>query len=234
MPRVATDYSQTCIYKLVHKDDVNNENVYIGSTTNFRHRKRQHKSCCNIENNKGYHMQKYQFIRENGGWDEWVMIEIEKYPCNDKREAETRERYWIEHYKSNLNRCIPTRTDAEWYDSVREKYISKFREYYQNNKEQVTQKKKEWHEQNKCKMSEYKKKWYEQNKDRLTEYKHNWYEKNKDRTSIIQKQKYENNKEIINQKVECECGKIVCKTYLLRHKQSNHHKKLMEQLNIPP
>jgi len=36
MPKVPTDYTKTIIYKLVHKEDYDNANVYIGSTTNFR------------------------------------------------------------------------------------------------------------------------------------------------------------------------------------------------------
>ena len=233
MPRVPTDYSQTCIYKLVHKDDIDNENIYIGSTTNFRHRKNTHKSSCNCESSKEYNNAKYQFIRENGGWDNWIMVEVEKYPCNDKREAEARERYWIEHFQSKLNKYIPTRTDEEWYASVREKYLLKFKENYRNNKEQYSQKNKEWAEKNKEKMSEYKKDWYTQNKDRITEYQHNWYEKNKDRLGVISKQKYENNKVIINQKVECECGCEVCKRYISAHRKSAKHHKLMERLNTP-
>ena len=30
-------------------------------------------------------------IRENGDWNNWSMIEIEKYPCNDDNEARARE-----------------------------------------------------------------------------------------------------------------------------------------------
>ena len=30
-------------------------------------------------------------MRGNGGWEMFRIIEIEKYPCNDKREAEKRE-----------------------------------------------------------------------------------------------------------------------------------------------
>jgi hypothetical protein len=88
MPKIPTDYTKTIIYKLVHKEDFDNANIYIGSTTNFRQRKDRHKSHCNNENGKGYNEKKYKCIRDNGGWYEWNMIEIEKYPCNDKREAE--------------------------------------------------------------------------------------------------------------------------------------------------
>ena len=111
MPRTPIDFSQTCIYKLVHKEDYDNENIFVGSTTNFRKRKNEHKTNCNYEIVPGQNQKKYTWktmqnmiiyanIKTNGGWGMWDMIEIEKYPCNDKREAETRERYWIEFYKS--------------------------------------------------------------------------------------------------------------------------------------
>ena len=152
MPKVPTDYSKTCIYKLVHQDDINNENIYIGSTTNFRKRKNQHKSLCHCETDKGYNYPKYQYIRENGGWDMWKMIEIEKYPCNDKREAERRERYWVEYYQSKLNRNIPYTNDAEkvvkkqeiqqqWYINNRSRVQKLSRDYYHNNKTMVLEKK---------------------------------------------------------------------------------------------
>ena len=111
MPRTPIDYSLTCIYKLVHKEDYDNENIFVGSTTNFRKRKNEHKTNCNYEIVPGQNQKKYTWktmqnmiiyanIKTNGGWGMWDMIEIEKYPCNDKREAGTRERYWIEFYKS--------------------------------------------------------------------------------------------------------------------------------------
>tara|TARA_R100000951_G_scaffold94688_1_gene83492 strand:+ start:14 stop:550 length:537 start_codon:yes stop_codon:yes gene_type:complete len=143
MPRVPTDYSQTCIYKLVHKDDIDNENIYIGSTTNFRHRKNTHKSSCNCESSKEYNNAKYQFIRENGGWDNWIMVEVEKYPCNDKREAEARERYWVEYYKSNLNRCIPTRTSKQYHQDNRDMILERNKQHYQENRDKILKYQKE-------------------------------------------------------------------------------------------
>ena len=103
MPKIPTDYSKIVIYKLVHKEDYDNANIYIGSTSNFTQRKSQHKSNCLNENSKEYHSKKYQYIRDNKGWDEWNMIEIEKYPCNDKREAEAKEEYWRTYFNAVLN-----------------------------------------------------------------------------------------------------------------------------------
>jgi hypothetical protein len=68
----------------------------------------------------------YNFIREQGGWNNWSMIEIEKYPCLDGNEARKRERYWFEQLKANLNVCYPNRSTKE----------SK-RTYYDRNKDET-------------------------------------------------------------------------------------------------
>ena len=90
MPKHSIDYLNCCIYKIEHIE--NASLVYVGHTTNFKQRKQRHKSSCNNETDKSKHNRKvYQMIRTNGGWDMFRMIEIEKYPCNSKQEAETRE-----------------------------------------------------------------------------------------------------------------------------------------------
>ncbi len=86
MPKVPMDYSNTIIYKIVCKD-LEIKDCYVGHTTNFIQRRGQHKSACNIENSKNYNYNVYNCIRNNSGWDNWDMIEVEKYSCNDKNEA---------------------------------------------------------------------------------------------------------------------------------------------------
>jgi predicted GIY-YIG superfamily endonuclease len=106
MPRKMIDYSKTIIYKIVSKD-LNNNYIYVGSTTDFAKRKSAHKCSCTKENSKYYNFKVYKMIRENGGWDEFEMLEIEKYPCNDSNESAARERYWKEHFNANMNTQIP-------------------------------------------------------------------------------------------------------------------------------
>ena len=77
MPKTAIDYSQNVIYKIVC-NDLNVKDCYVGHTIQFRERKASHKSKCNNEKNKLYNLNIYQIIRENGGWSNWSMIEIEK------------------------------------------------------------------------------------------------------------------------------------------------------------
>ena len=52
-------------------------------------------------------------MRKHGGWDNWQMIEIEKYPCNDSNEATARERYWYDELKSTMNFMKPRLTNEE-------------------------------------------------------------------------------------------------------------------------
>ena len=103
MPTKTIDYSRTIIYKIVC-NDLNVVDCYVGSTTNFTNRKNQHKR------NK---MKIYETMRANGGWDNWSIIEIEKYPCKDNNEARKREREWFEEFNSTLNSYRPSSTKEE-------------------------------------------------------------------------------------------------------------------------
>jgi hypothetical protein len=49
-----------------------------------------------------YNRKVYRTIRDNGGWAEWSIIELEKYPCKDKNEATLRETYWKDLLHSTL------------------------------------------------------------------------------------------------------------------------------------
>ena len=140
MPKLPTDYSKTIIYKLVNKEDYDNVNIYIGSTTDFIRRKNKHKSDCNCVTSKSYNQKNYQYIRGNGGWEEWNMIEVEKFPCNDKREAEAREEYWRCHFNSQLNirRAYTTVEQKKQYG------IEYYKEYYEKNKSKILEHQKKY------------------------------------------------------------------------------------------
>jgi len=79
-------YENGVIYKIKHNEDYEDDNIYIGSTCNFKHRKNAHKTGCYNEKSRNYNSPVYQFIRDNGGWDQWVMTPIEQYSCNSKKE----------------------------------------------------------------------------------------------------------------------------------------------------
>ena len=96
------DYSNTIIYKITCKDP-SIQDVYVGHTTNFIKRKYQHKVLSNSSNK----FKIYDTIRNNGGWDNWSMIEIGKYNCKDVTEARIREQEHYDLLKPNLNSIKP-------------------------------------------------------------------------------------------------------------------------------
>jgi hypothetical protein len=111
MPKVPIDFSKTIIYKIEH---IENDNlVYVGHTTCFNKRKAQHKSCSKNENDRRFNLKLYQMIRNYGGFEMFEMIEFEKYPCEDKREAERRENEVMKELKANMNSMKSFRTEED-------------------------------------------------------------------------------------------------------------------------
>jgi hypothetical protein len=107
MPKQSINYQNTEIYKIVCDDT---PEFYVGHTTNFIKRKQNHKRSCNIEKDRGYNFKIYKTIREFGGWDNWRMVLVEKFPCENKREAEKREEEIRVELKATLN------TNRAWSD----------------------------------------------------------------------------------------------------------------------
>jgi len=191
MPRQNIDYSNTVIYKIVCNDE-NVDYIYVGSTTNFTKRKYAHKSHCNNINDKEYNQKKYVQIRENGGWESFRMIEVEKYPCNDKREAEKREEEVRLELKANMNSIRCYITEEEKKDHQKTYY----KEYNKVNKIKMDGYRKHYKDINK----EYFKKYYEANKEKLFEKAKVYRAANEDKI----KQYNEANKETFH----CDCGSI--------------------------
>ena len=190
------DYAKTIIYKLVNYDYP--DLVYVGSTTNFTKRKQCHKCNCHNEEAKGYNYKVYVNIRENGGWENWHMIKICDYPCNNKREAELEEDRFMMILKANMNCNRASRTQKQYREDNREKIQERMKEYRDNNKERIQQ----YRDNNKEKINQENKKYYEKNK-----------------TTILK-----NMKEL----VKCECGCEVIKKVSKRHQKTKKHIDLMK------
>ena len=172
MPRLPTDYSKALIYKIVC-NDIKIKECYYGSTTSFVKRKYCHKSSCNNSNSKQYNYPKYSFIRENGGWDNWNMVLVKEFACNNKLELEREERLCMEQDENRLNAQLPARTDDE--------RIENMRVYYQNNKEKIKDKQKQYRIDNADKIKERQKQHYLKNKEKKKEYNKQKYLKNKNK-----------------------------------------------------
>ena len=165
MPRQAIDYSKTVIYKIVCRD-LTIEDCYVGSTTDFRNRNNTHKTSCKKNTQK-----LYVFINSNGGWDNWDMIEIEKYECNDSNEKRSRERYWIEELKAKLNMRKSISSDEEKKDYFKNYRMEK-KDYFKNYQMERAEDMKEY-------FKNHSKKYNIENAEKLKLYRHEYYLKHK-------------------------------------------------------
>jgi hypothetical protein len=204
-----TNYSTTQIYKFVCKDPTITS-FYIGSTTNFTKRKYSHKKCCNNENSKGYNYLIYQTMRKYGGFENWNMILIEDYTCENKREAEKREQYWKDLLKPDLNvhnpfsyefsiKLNPKEFNKELYQKELLKNSNFNKERYQKSLLKNPNLGKERHQKKLLKNQNFCKEHY-------------------------QKYKY-------NYKVKCDCGSNISYFSIYCHKRSKKHILYEENLN---
>ena len=140
-------------YKIVCLDN-SVDLCYVGSTANWKARNYTHKSDCYNQNKSTYNFKLYTTIRENGGWNNFKMIQIGTREQLKKREAEQIEEEYRVELKANMNgkRCFITEEQKQ--------------NYYEENKEKLT---------------EYHQNYYKENKEKITKYHQNYYEENKDK-----------------------------------------------------
>jgi len=84
-------------------NDPNIINSYVGHTANFTIRKKSHKDVYNCQNHRSHHYKVYQVIRDNGGFDNWDIIEIGRQLCIDYTDARKKEQEYIEYYNCDMN-----------------------------------------------------------------------------------------------------------------------------------
>ena len=106
MPKVDIDYSNTIFYKIYCKD-ASIDDLYIGHTTNFVQRKYAHKQGCKNNKSSNYNCKLYKTIRDNMGWDNWIMEIIAFHNCDDLYAAKKLEQSYFEDYKATLNSIEP-------------------------------------------------------------------------------------------------------------------------------
>lgn len=233
MPKNEVDYSQTIIYKLCCKDP-SIKDIYVGHTTNFKVRKNAHKKACSDASSEYCNQYVYKFIRANGGWDNWSMIEIDNLSCENKREAEKRERYWIETLVAKLNSINPIATKEEkiqqkkdWYEENKEAILEKAKQNYEENKDKKLEYQKQYAEEHKEHIAEKQKEYRENNKEKLAEQKKVYRDQHKEESAKAQKEWREANKEKLKEQksevINCECGSQYTFGNKHRHLQTKIH-----------
>jgi hypothetical protein len=236
MPRVAIDFSKTVIYHFVCKD-TNVKSEYVGSTTNFNKRKNHHKNDCCYETSN-HHLKIYQTIRENGGWDNWDMVPLEEFSCENKTQQVIREQYWFDRLKPDMNSYVAYREGTTIKEKRKAYYEEKYKAYREANADKLKEKKKAYREANADKIKEKKKAYREANADKIKEKRKAYREANADKLKenaevISEKRKAyrEANAEILKEKRSikhtCECGSVCALYRKAIHERTQKHKDFM-------
>ena len=215
------NYTKGQIYMLEPKCDYEEGDIYYGSTIQpLSKRIAQHRNKSNDCNSK--------ILIEKYGKVKIVLVKL--FPCNSKQELEAEEAKYIRENKC-INKIIPLRTQKEWYEDNKEQNKEKnkeyFKEYRMNNPEKIAEYNKKYRMNNPEKIKE----WYEDNKDYIKDKKNEWRENNKEKIKEYSKEYRMNNLEKLleksKEKITCECGCIITKTHIYRHKQTPKHLKNM-------
>jgi hypothetical protein len=210
------------VYKLCSIDPEVKE-IYVGSTKNLRVRKNLHKSKCNNESDKEHNKSVYQFIRANGGFSNWDVIQLERVEFNTRHELNARERHYFELLKATLNKQVPSRTRNEWRCDNHDELKEYLKNYNKDNEEKIKEQKKQNYVQHKKEILEKQKTYRKDNKEKIFENQKTYREDNKEKIKID----YQKRKDVI---INCECG---CKyTYYGKtsHLRSKKHQNYVNSI----
>jgi len=167
--------------------NLNLEECYVGSTTNYKQRIAGHKSGCNNPYGPRYNTKVYKFIRENGGFKNWQFEIIEEQILNHK-EALNIESEFIMIYSASLNTDVPGRTkkegDKQYRLNNKEIRLEQSKQYYKNNIDKL----KQYRIDNKEKLKEGQSQYRLKNKDKINQYARQYRLKNKDKINEYTKQ----------------------------------------------
>jgi hypothetical protein len=218
------------MYKICPKNkDLNF--CYIGHTVNFNERQRHHiRNTYNTNDAKHYHLKHYEFIRNNGGWDEWEMVEIEQFRGKTKMEARIREQELIEQHNAILNSC-KAYISEEQRKELKKQITDKFRK---ENKDKIKEQTKKYKEEHKEKIAEQMKKYRAEHKQQIHEKTKEYREKNKEKYQELKKIWAEKNKETLKEKrrlknAELKAEKLKQKTLLEQTPEWQEKQKQIEE-----
>lgn len=135
--------------------------------------------------------------------DDYEIILVEGFPCENKDQLHARERRWIESLP-NVNHHIPTRTKKEWVEANKELIVEYKRQHYVAHKDYLLEKQRRYYETHKEHVAEYAQQYRESNKEQMRAH--------------------------AQKPIECECGSTVRRSDIARHKRSAKHQ-AWEKLN---
>lgn len=242
------NYKDGKIYKIY---SLSQDLVYVGSTTQtLAQRLAKHKGGWRSwRKGKRSYVCSYKIFED---CDDYRIELLELCPCNSKIELLKCEGSWIRKLNC-VNRYIAGRSAAEWhqdnkeivadkratyyqehrveimgkskkwYNENKKQHRARSKKYYETNKEEAKEYSKQYREQHKEKLRQQKKQYYKDNKTRIDQSNKENREKNREKSKEYFKKHYQANKEARKAKITCECGSVISKGSLSKHKTSKKH-----------
>ena len=130
-------YQEGKIYKIISPSC---DSVYIGSTTSpLIKRLWEHRGDLNafLKGKKNYRTS-FEIIK----YEDAKIELIEVYPCNSRKELDSREGFFIKNTKC-INSSIAGRNKAEYYQDNKLRICEKKRDYHNKNKERINNRRRE-------------------------------------------------------------------------------------------
>ena len=174
------NYQKMQIYRI--HCNITGEDYYGSTTANLTKRLTQHRADSKLE--KTGITSKPIILR-----GDYSMIWVEDYPCNNKEEANRRERWWIQNHDC-VNKLVPGRTEKEFYQDHREEKLEKQKEYDAKHAEDIKVYQKKYREEHKEEKSEYLKKWKEENREQINKLNRASHERNKEKINEARRASY--------------------------------------------
>jgi len=113
------------IYEIICKDP-GVTSCYVGRSTNFKNRISYHQNPqINKPKSELYNYPLYKCVRDNKGWNNWIIQPIEILKNSNLDEASEREQYWIETKHANLNQINAIEKDKNKRKNTQIKYLKR-------------------------------------------------------------------------------------------------------------
>tara|TARA_R110002020_G_scaffold313285_1_gene528578 strand:- start:29 stop:661 length:633 start_codon:yes stop_codon:yes gene_type:complete len=200
------------IYRITKIDDPTIN--YIGSTfKTLQQRWRVHKSKKENGCSIGKLLNKY-------GCDKFKIVVIQKYQVCDDKHLRAYEQLWINKYKMNkscINKqdafCILKKEQKKQYRLEHREEMKEYqKEYKLEHKEQLKEKLKQYRLEHREHLKAKSKQYNQENKEKRKQYRLEHKEQIKARKG---------------EKIECECGCIIIRDMIARHRRSTKHISIM-------
>ena len=179
---------------VIYKITTGNE-IYVGSSNNFKRRQKDHEGNIYNENDSKYNLKLYKTIRANNC--EWEMTIYEDNLSMSKDELCKYE----EEIRLLLGATLNSQRAYRTKEQLKEESAKRHKLFYDKNKEQIKEKEKIRYDNNKEHILKNVKIYRAANKEKLNEK--------------------------IKEKIKCECGSIVNRYEIARHRRTNKHITLM-------